>query len=296
MNVASYGFRDWIEEATDGRLQIEIVEPESIFPGTEALTAVGSGAVDCFKGSPGQWAGTMPEMNVAGGMPGTSASVGQQYVAWYDYGIVDLVQPLYDEYNLVWFPITGAENMNTFSTFDMPNPDAMKGHKVRTWGPWGKYIELTGATSVSMPYSDVYMAVKLGTVEGAWTGAQSLETIKLKEVVTDFVTNPQPCLDCFIVNKDSFNALPEDIQGLIMSDAPYFFAQSCLRAYEHQQWVVAHAAEDYGLELWTWSEEDIKGITERCVEEIWPEFAAETPLCAQIMDIIKQQMIDHGRL
>ncbi|MBA7671380.1 hypothetical protein ES703_79537 [subsurface metagenome] len=65
---------------------------------------------------------------------------------------------------------------------------------------------------------------------------------------------------------------------------------------EQQGYAIGKAVEEYDLKLWTWSEEDIAKLRKGCIEEIWPEFAAETPVCAQIVDIIKQQMIDHGRL
>jgi len=296
MNLGSYAWPAWLTEATGGRLEFEMLEPGSVFPGEEALKAIGSGAVNCAKSQGGYWAGTMPEMNVTGGMPGSWQSVAEQIVAWDTYGIYDKVAPLYDDYNVVFLPIPGMEFMNIFSTFSMPNPDSIKGKKIRTWGQWGKYIDLIGGSSVSMPKADVYMGLKLGTVDGAWTGCQSLETLKLSEVVTDFVINPNPCVDCILINRDSFEALPEDIQDLIMRESQYHFAAYGMMVYEQGAYVVANASKDYGLRLWSWSDEDIVKIRQQCVEEIWPEFAAKSPLCAELVEIIKTQMKDHGRL
>jgi len=203
MDIASWGFKDWIEEISDGRIQIEMLEPESVFPSGEAPTAVGSGAVDAYKGCPMHWAGTMPEMNVVGGMPGTAQSVSEFYVLWYKYGVNERIADLYDEYNVVFLPITGMEYMNLMAPFPLPDPDSTKGYKFRGPGPWADYVKLVGGTPVSLPFSEMYMAIKLGTIDGAFTGIHALETAKLKEVITDFVTNPNPCLDGMRLGTDA---------------------------------------------------------------------------------------------
>jgi len=296
MDLTSYGLEDWLEESTNGRIQIELLEPESVFPPTEGPTAVGAGAVDLFKGCAMHWAGLIPEMNVVGGMPGGHASIDEQHVYWYDYGVYEKIAPLYADYNVKFYPITAMENMNVMATFPLPHPDSVKGHKLRGPGPWGKYLALMGASPVSMPFSEMYMAIKLGTIDGALTGVHAFETAKLKEVITDFVTNPNPCLDCVLINEDSFNALPEDIQRLIDQQLPNFLLAKAIESMEQQAYMVAHAAADYGVGLWTWTPEEIKELRKGCIEEIWPEFAEGTPLCAELIEIMKVQMKDHGRL
>jgi len=235
-------------------------------------------------------------MNVAGGMPGTPSDPGQQFVLFYRYGVYDLCTPLYEPYNVLWFPFPGAEYMNIMGTFDMPDIASLKGHKIRTWGAWGKYIEVLGGSPLTLPYGDCYMAMKLGTIEGMWTGAQSLESIKMKEVVTDFIINTNPCSDCLLFNRDSVEALPEDIQNLIFNDLKYFQLCASTEFFQHQEWIVAHAATEMGIKLWTWPEEEMKEVRELSVDEIWPEYASKTPLCSEIVELIKKQMMDHGRL
>jgi len=82
-----------VEEASEGRLQIEILEPDAAFPGTEGLEAIGTGVIQCAMSQPGWYAEKIPEMYVAGGMPGSWMSVGEFHDAWYNYGIYDKVAP-----------------------------------------------------------------------------------------------------------------------------------------------------------------------------------------------------------
>jgi len=294
--VWSHSWARWVEEATEGRLKIELLEPDAAFPGTEGLEAIGTRVIDAAWSQPGWYAEKIPEMYVAGGMPGSWMSVGEFYDAWYNYGIYDKVAPLHEALNIKFFPSLGMEYMNIMSSFPMPDPDSVKGHKIRIWGGWGKYVELMGATAITLPYSDCYMGMKLGTIEGVWTGAQSLDTIKLKEVVTDFVTNPNGCINSLLINMDAWNELPEDIQAMMARESEYHFTVGGLMLLEQQGYAIGKAVEDYGLTLWTWSDADIAELRQGCIEEIWPEFAAKTPLSAELVDIVKKQLTEHGKL
>jgi len=295
-NLHVWGFKDWIEAVSGGRIEVEILEPNAVFPIEEALTAVGGGAVDVARSPSGYWSGTMPEMDVAGGMPGTPSDPGQQFALFYDYGVNDMCTPLYEPYNVLWFPFPGAEHMNIMGTFEMPDIASLKGHKIRTWGPWGDYIDALGGSPLTLPYGDCYMAMKLGTIEGMWTGAQSLESIKMKEVVSDFIINTNPCSDCLLINKDSFAALPQDLQDLISYDLKYWQLYASTEFFQHQEWIVGHAVEEMGIKLWTWSDEEMVKVKQIAMDEIWSKYAAKSPISAEIVEIIVQQLKDHGRL
>jgi len=205
-------------------------------------------------------------------------SVGEFYDAWYNYGIYDKVAPLHEKLNIKFFPSLGMEYMNIMSTFPMPDIDSVKGHKVRIWGGWGKYVELMGATAIDLPYTECYMA------------------IKLKEVVTDFVTNPNGCINSLLINMDAWNELPDDIRATLEREQPYHFTVGGLMLLEQQGYAIGKAVEEYGLTLWTWSDEDIATLRQGSIDTIWPEFAAKTPLSAELVEIVKTQLKDHGKL
>ena len=292
----TYGFADWIEEATDGRLTIEFLEPSAVFPQEEALENVGSGIVDMATANAGYWSGAMPEMDIETGMPGTWENIGQFLDAEYVYGINELIQPLYEPYNVYWLTSPGFEVMNFMATFPMPDSDSIKGHKLRSFGPWLKYIGMLEGAPVSLPYGEVYMATKLGTIEGVFTGVQILEEHKYKELATHMVTNPNPCADCVLINKDSMDALPDDIREMILREYKYHFVYHAHEVLQQQEYTWRQAAKEMGITAWTWSDEDLTKVRGMCMEEIWPEFASKTPLCNQLVEIIKQQFRDLGKL
>jgi TRAP-type C4-dicarboxylate transport system substrate-binding protein len=124
----------------------------------------------------------------------------------------------YAKRNLYWIPQEFDAIVGIGTTFPAPNPEALKGKKIRTTGLWGEYINVLAATPVSIPWGDVYMAAKLGTVDGWCGGVASLEELKLKEVAKGYVVSPNITLSpgAFLINKRSYDALPKDIQDIIL--------------------------------------------------------------------------------
>jgi TRAP-type C4-dicarboxylate transport system substrate-binding protein len=294
--VWSYSWMRWIEEATHGRLQIEMLDPDAAFPGQEGLEAVGSGVVDAAWSQPGWYAEKIPEMYVAGGMPMSWSSVGEFYDGWYNYGIYDIVEPLHRDYNIKFFPALGMEHMNIFSDFPMPDVASVKDKKIRFWGQWLEFGKVLGANSVSLPYADCYMAMELGTIEGIFTGAQSLETIKLNEVSSNFIMNPHGCINSLIINLDAWNELPDDIKFIMEVEQPQHFTVGGLMLQEQQAYAMGKAVDGYGFTLWTWSDAEMAELREKCVDVIWPNFAAKSPISAQLVAMVEQQLRDHGKL
>ena len=179
---------DNIEAATNGRLKLELVPPQAMYPNNESLTATGTRVVDASFTTCGYYAGTIPEMYVAGGMPMSWSRVEEIYDAWYSYGMYDIINEKHAEHNVLFFPCSPMKHLNIYSTFPMPSPEELKGRKIRGFGQWLDFIEMLGATPVAMPYADVYMGLKLGTIEGCWTTGTSLEQIKMKEVVSEWLS------------------------------------------------------------------------------------------------------------
>ena len=181
------------------------------------------------------------------------------------------------------------ETGHLLTNFDCPSVHDIAGHKIRIFGVMSKYIEAIGGMPASIPYSDIYMALKLGTVDGSTNGAQALDDIKLKEVVKNCVVFPNMGFaESLVFNKDSFDALPEDIQDILMTASPVynFTAGGTLKL--QQELTAKKAAEEYGITLHAWSDEDVKYIRQQCAEKIWSVEAAKSARSQEMYDIIVQ--------
>ncbi|MFC1979597.1 TRAP transporter substrate-binding protein [Chloroflexota bacterium] len=122
----------------------------------------------------------------------------------------------YDDTKVLFIAIMSPTWLHTI---DKPvhGPDDIKGLKLRSSGEVEtEMIKLLGATPVGLTAGDLYTSLDKGIVEGvAWT-VQGIPGWKLNEVLkyttkTAFFVNPF----FLLINKDSWNALPGDIQDII---------------------------------------------------------------------------------
>ena len=297
-NVVGRGWADWVEEVSNGRLEINYMAPGSCYPPNEALINIGKGTIQCSFTSSGYAGGLMPETYIAGNMPFTWTTAALGYDAYYQLGIYDIMEEAYGEHNVIHIPTLEQFPLNMATMFECQSPKDIIGRKIRIYGAQAKYIEAIGGLPVSMAYADVYMGLKLGTVEGATLGSHALEDIKLKEVIKGYVISPtsiNPC-DAILMNKDAFEELPIDLQKTILRDSKYFFAAASFMTELTMQWICADAQKNYGVELYTWSAEDTKWVREVCREKVWPELASANPRCQRMVEIIENQLVEYGLL
>lgn len=97
-------------------------------------------------------------------------------------------------------------------------PDDLKGLKMRTNGM--KTMDLTlqalGATTVSVPYGELYMALKTGVADGQENPFVNVEGMKFYEVQKYFTEiNYQIHPDPFYVNAAWWNSLPAEYQSIL---------------------------------------------------------------------------------
>ena len=113
-----------------------------------------------------------------------------------------------------------AGGYRQFSNNNHPitKPDDLKGLKMRTNGM--KTIDMTfqamGASTVSVPYADLYMGLKTGVADGQENPWVNVVGMKFYEVQKYFTAvNYQFHPDPFYVNAAWWNSLPEEYQTII---------------------------------------------------------------------------------
>jgi len=96
-------------------------------------------------------------------------------------------------------------------------PDDLKGLKVRV-PPQEVFVvnaQALGVNPQELPYSEVYMALKMGVVDGQDNAVSNIWDYKVYEVqkylsITNYATGPDP----FMVNLQWYNSLPDDLKNI----------------------------------------------------------------------------------
>ncbi len=291
-------WKKWIEEASHGRLIVDLAEPGAVFPTLDGVDAVKKHVVDIAFAYPGNFGGKIPETLVEEGLPFAWQSSEEGEEGLFRYGVADIIREAYAEHNIFWMPYQTGALVGLGTTFPAPNPEAIKGKKLRAVGTWGEYIAMLGGSPVSASWGDMYMGLKLGTFDGWVAGSAILEDQKLKEVTKGFVRHPMisRAPNNVLINMDAFKALPKDLQELLTRDSKHVLFRGSVNWERQCQWVLANSAKTHNVKIYDWSAADSARVTKMAVERIWTKVAAKSLRTAKAVELVKKQMRDYGKL
>jgi len=288
---------EWVKEATNGRLIIELEQAGGVVGETELLSAVKDGVLDvAIPANPGMYCGIMPEGNVMMGPPFCIQTVEECWDWLYNFGMYDEFVKVFANHNI--YPIMWSSCMiaNFGANFPLDSPDAIKGKKVRCSGSVSEYVKMLGGNPVTMAWTDVYQAMKLGTIDAYQGGFGALTTQHLDEVTTYYLINPNitTFTSAAMINLDSLNELPDDIKTILMRDTRYIAGSWNMSMWQESEYEKIVLSEKMTLQ--SWSDEDSKRIVKQAIETCWPAIADISPECARLIELSKQWAKVYGKI
>jgi TRAP-type C4-dicarboxylate transport system substrate-binding protein len=296
-NIAIHLAR-WFERETKGNLKMEVAVPGAIVPVGEMFKAVTKGVIDVAGPYYGGFhTGLMPETDIEIGLPFAWERPEEAWDAYYNRGLIDEFKKIYAEHNIYFLPFIVNTAYSFGTTFDCPGLDALKGKKIRALGIYGELVKAFGATPVVLPGTEMYMGLKLGTIDGAIFGLENIESYKLKEVWKNYVYSPNPnvVVVSFLINLDSWNKLPAETRRLIDDNAKYVLLSTTMNDYAWDQYWATKSSKEYPFKLVYWSAEDV-AKARRIGYQLWDSVAKKSDRCARLVGIVKQQMKDLGKM
>lgn len=133
----------------------------------------------------------------------------------------------------------------------------LSGIELRASGGASKVLELLGATPVSMPASEAPEALQKGLIKGILSSFDMLKDFNFAEhlrhqTVTNFVVYPF----AVIMNRDKWNALPDDIKKILdeLSAEQAEWTGQYLDAHIEES--LSWSKEKYGIEVYELSDAD----------------------------------------
>ncbi len=140
--------------------------------------------------------------------------------AWYYYGGgLELLNKVYSRHNIVAFPAGNTHiQMGGWFRKEIRSLQDLKGLKMRIPGHAGEVVGRAGMKPVSIPPGELYTALERGTIDAVeWVGPANDEKMGFQKIAPFYYTGwhePGAELHVFI-NKDKFEALPEDLKAMI---------------------------------------------------------------------------------
>ena len=280
---------EWIHKATNGRLQITRYEPGALASVRDTFDALKRGAFDAAFMYPGFYGGAMPEANIDQGVPYGWTDARAQTMSLFQFGFYDLMRKVYAKHNLhylVSFPMGDVYGIGTIKP--VTKLEDLKGLKLRAVGIYADFMKELGAAPTSIPYDEMYMALKLGTIDGYLASSSALISGKLGEVIHHYLLPTTNSINCiWAVNMDSWKALPKDIRELLDNAAPMVAVKNAALYSGYVQNANAEAIKKYKVQFHTLSDDDQAKALKVAIP-LWDAAAAKSPECKQAVDIIKE--------
>jgi TRAP-type C4-dicarboxylate transport system substrate-binding protein len=208
-----------VEEATKGRVKIEIYPGQTLVKGPDIWNAVKTGMADmgwCFHG---YWADMTPLSDVITlpFFPFKTAEKGSE-VLWKLYEKFPSIQQEYKDVQplTLWasspyFLITTKKQVKTM--------EDLKGMKIRVvGGPPTEQMKALGAIPTLIPMPDTYLSMDRGVIDGMGAPWEAIHGFRLYEIVKYYTIVPLSAVYFSMsMNKAKWESLPKDVQQAIMS-------------------------------------------------------------------------------
>src|SRR5699024_5950646 len=218
---AAKEFKKVLEEESDGRITIELFPNEELGSDNEMVESVQVGALDFQLSSSGVLAEIMPEFS-ATDLPFMFEDADEAHAAL-DGPYGDILKEKTRE--------EGIEMLNTFSIgFSqitsnkqaINEPEDLKGASIRSPDEPVSIatFEKLGSQVTTLPFTEVYLGLQQGTIDGQFNPLTAIKDSKFHEVqdylaMTDIIFYHAP----FIMNQDLWDSLDEETQELIQMAA-----------------------------------------------------------------------------
>jgi len=208
-----------VEQATKGRVKIQIYPSQTLAKGNQGWQATKSGICDMSWNVMAYYPGMAPYSDVVllPGLPFRTGEKGSE-VIWKLYEKFPELSKQFAE-NKVLILYTSHPFVLMTSKKQVKTLEDLKGMKIRTvGGPPVDQMKALGANPVLLPMPDCYLAMEKGTIDGLQAAYEPIPGYRLQEVVKYIVEAPLgPSLFGIVMNNKKFDSLPKDIQDAIMS-------------------------------------------------------------------------------
>jgi TRAP-type C4-dicarboxylate transport system substrate-binding protein len=247
----------------------------------------------------GMFSGSVPAADLEAGLPFSRWEVSQYIEMMWSpkYRLIDTVREGFAKKNIHLITPQGAGDYLFMLNFPIQKFADLKGHKIRGAGGPAMWLNAAGVSPVNIPGSEIYMAMKLGTIEGTLFPPMILEALKLKEVVKYIVyppmSSPGGCIT--LINKDVWNSLPPGIRAGLTERTLVNYYRYVTDLYQEQDTIALEAAYKYGVKKIVLPEEEkIKAI--KIAEPIWDQIGKGDTYTQKGVQIIKRYLTDTGFL
>ena len=289
--IQAQGIVNVTNDALKDKLHTTLYQCGQLVPPEEMSAALARGVYDAALMVPmiRSEAGT-----VAFGLPFSLQGNDQVMEFFYDFGFLDFMREVDSKKNVFFGCPLAFGPATLLSKFPVHKLEDLKGKKIWSEGPTAALVDALGGEPVWFDPGEVYMGLKLGTIDGVIFGLAELETLKLKEVVK-YVMMPAPfnpvVLD-WVISLDSWNKLTPDMKAMYEKTMKDFVVKQYEKCMAHNNKGL-EAAKAYGVKVINLEAAELKKFKVASMK-VWDHVAKKDKESAQAVQKLKDYLKSKG--
>lgn len=263
-----------VEERTSGQVQVETFPTGTLLKSKNMLRGVIEGQADIGCLSMSYQPGVFP-LTTAVEMPlgFTSSKVGSQVL----FDLYQKFQPEeFAKVKVLTMFVTPPTNI--MSTVPVTSLEDLQGLELRGGGTPAKFMELLGASPVSMPMPETPDALQKNLVKGLFSSLEVMQDMKFADYCP-YVTevNGPVYIFAVIMNKAKYDALPADVKQVFDTLGPEHAAWTGEYWDKHVVEAIDWSKAEKGLKVYTLKSADQATIVAKtaAITDSWKASAAE---------------------
>lgn len=212
-------FAKYVNEMSNGRLQVTVYGAGELVPAFEVFNSVSSGSAEMGHAGAYYWKGKIPAAPIFSAIPfGMNAN---EMNAWLHYGGgLELWRELYEPFGVIPFAggNSGAQMAGWFSK-EIRSIQDIQGLKMRIPGLGGEVLQKVGGLPITLSGGEIFTSLQSGAIDATeWVGPYNDQTFGLHKATKLYYHTPwhEPgTMLEFIVNKQAYQSLPSDLKKII---------------------------------------------------------------------------------
>lgn len=292
----------WAEavgEATDGRVEIELLPVGSIVEHNETQDAVAAGILDGHITDTSYFAGKDPAFGLIANPVGAWSDPQQMFDFMENGGGKELMNELLEPYGLHFIGATTPGLEAFVSAVPLEGVADLEGLKMRA--PEGlvqQVFAAAGAAPVNLPSSEVYTSLDKGVIEAADNTVFSTnQAVGLHEIAPHPVYpgfHSMPLVE-ISMNKETWDSLPDDIKQAFEETVDEFADRQVAALEEADQKALEEAKANPDITVHDWSDEERAKFRTIAMGE-WEKVAQQSENAQKVYDVLTAYLEEEGLL
>jgi len=295
--ILQQGWAKDVEERSEGKIVIDLMPVESIVAHNETQDAIATGILDGHITDLSYFAGKDPAFGLMGNPVGAWSNPEQMFDFLENGGGAELLNEIMNPYGLQFIGASTPGLEAFVSSVPIDTVEDLKGVKLRA--PEGlvqSVFAAAGASPVNLPGSEVFTSLDKKVIDAAdysvfsVNQAQGLNDIAPHPIYPGFHSMP---LVEMSMNKDKWDALPEDMQQLLTESVHDYARVQVASLVEADEKAVAEAKEGGKITVHDWSDEERAKFRSIAIGE-WEKVASQSPAAQRVYDALTAYLTEKG--